>query len=124
MIVRCDHLRLIGILSGECCPDCHGSAGCVGEHLPGGHQIIYCCARIDPLTAEEAGVILAHIPEWEKRMSSARYTQSLRSFLTEYQEKLNEAKEQGWSQQTIRKHQCAIKRFEQLLYDTTKSAEN
>lgn len=123
MIVRCDHLRLIRLLACECCPDCHVPAGCMGEHLPGGHQVIYCCARIHPLTAEEIDVILAHIPEWEARMRSPRYAQSLRGFLTEYQKKLKEAKEQGRRQQTICELQCNIKRFEQLLADVGASLD-
>lgn len=116
MIIRCDHLRLVGILKHACCPDCHGPAGCVGEYLPGGHQIIYCCARIDPLTAEERAVVLAHLPRWEAIIATPRYAQLLQGLLIQYQEKLKEAQVQGL-QRNIQQFQCTINRFEQLLTD-------
>jgi Transposase len=114
MIVRCDHLRLIGILKYACCPNCHGPAGCVGEQLPAGHQVIYCCARTSPLTVEERALVLAHIPKWEARMATPKYARLLGGILMEYQEKLKDAQAQG-QQRKIRQLQCTIKRFEQLL---------
>src|SRR5437879_2094788 len=91
MIVRCDHLRAVGILKHACCPDCHGPAGCVGGPLPDGHGVVYCCARVEPLTAEEVSVVLAQIPGWEARMVTPKYVQRLRGFLTEYQDRLKGA---------------------------------
>ena len=114
MIVRCDQLRAIGILDkkSHCCPDCHGPAGCVGDDLPGGHQYIHCCARIEHLTAEDVALILIKILRWEALMRTPAYVKNLRNFLTTRKERLKNA--QGWRQRDL---QCTIKRVEQLLTD-------
>lgn len=82
MVVRCDQLRLIGLLQNACYFDCHSAAGCVGEQFPGGHTVIYCCTRIDSLTSEEISIVLAHIPMWQAHMLKPMYVQRLYVLLT------------------------------------------
>jgi predicted nucleotidyltransferase len=64
MIIRCHHLREVGIMN-ECCAHCHLLAGCGVDPLPNGHKAIFCCGCIDPLTPEAKETILAKIPLWE-----------------------------------------------------------
>ena len=78
MIIRCIHLREIGLIKHACCSHCHGPAGCVGQTLPNGHQAIYYCARTESFTSEEIEAILANIPRWESMLSNPRYHKKLR----------------------------------------------
>jgi hypothetical protein len=88
MIIRCGHLREIDVLKHQCCFHCHGPAGCVVETLPEGHKAIYCCARTDPLTADEIETILANIPKWEAWLDNPRYHARLRQAYKSVQTKL------------------------------------
>lgn len=78
MIIRCGHLHAIGVLKSPCCFHCHGSASCVVETLPGGHKVIYCCARTTPFTPEEKETILASVPRWEAWLVNPKYHAMLR----------------------------------------------
>lgn len=78
MIIRCIHLREIGLIKHPCCPDCHGPAGGVGRTLPGSHQAIHCCARTDPFSSAEMEALLANVPRWEAMLRNATYHKRLR----------------------------------------------
>jgi len=74
MIIRCHHLREVGMMK-TCCSHCHVLAGCVVHTLPNDHEAVFCCGRIAPFTPEEIETLLARIPQWEAQEKS----QSLQS---------------------------------------------